>query len=91
MVDYTNITVTRISDTFFLTVLSLVAQRLKHLPRIWETQVRSLGREDPRRRKWQPTPVLLPGESHGGRSLVGYSPLGRKESDTTERLHFTSL
>ena len=38
--------------------------------------------------KWQPTPVLLPGESHGGRSLVGYSPLGHKESDTTERLHF---
>ena len=40
-------------------------------------------------RKWQPTPVLLPGESHGGRSLVGYSPWGRKESDTTERLHFS--
>ena len=42
----------------------------------------------PWRRKWHPTPVLLPGESHGGRSLVGYSPWGRKESDTTERLHF---
>ena len=40
------------------------------------------------RRKWQPTPVFLPGESHGRRSLVGYSPWGRKESDTTERLHF---
>ena len=91
MVDYTNITVTRISDTFFLTVLSLVAQRVKRLLAMQETGVRSLGREDPRRRKWQPTPVLLPGESHGGRSLVGYSPLGRKESDTTERLHFTSL
>ena len=39
--------------------------------------------------KWQPTPVFLPGESHGQRSLVGYSPWGRKESDTTERLHFT--
>ena len=39
--------------------------------------------------KWQPTPVLLPGESHGGRSLVGYSSWGHKESDTTERLHFT--
>ena len=38
--------------------------------------------------KWQPTPVLLPGESHGGRSLVGYSPWGCKESDTTEQLHF---
>ena len=40
--------------------------------------------------KWQPTPVLLPGESHGRRSLMGCSPWGRKESDTTEGLHFTS-
>ena len=38
----------------------------------------------PWRRKWQPTPVFLPGESHGWRSLVGYSPWGRKESDMTE-------
>ena len=36
------------------------------------------------RRKWQPTPVFLPGESHGWRSLVGCSPWGRTESDTTE-------
>ena len=49
--------------------------------------VRGLG-SIPWRRKWQPTPVLLPGESHGGRSLVGYSPWGRKESDLTEWLHF---
>ena len=40
------------------------------------------------RKKWQPTSVLLPGESHGQGSLVGYSPWGGKESDTTERLHF---
>ena len=40
------------------------------------------------RRQWQPTPVLLPGKSHGQRSLVGCSPWGREESDTTERLHF---
>ena len=40
------------------------------------------------RRHWHPTPVLLPGKSHGWRSLVGCSPRGRKESDTTERLHF---
>ena len=53
-----------------------------------ETQVQSLGREDPWRRKRQLTPVLLPGESHGGRNLVGYSTWGRKESETTERLHF---
>ena len=41
-----------------------------------------------RRRQWHPTPVLLPGKSHGWRSLVGCSPWGRKESDTTERLPF---
>ena len=46
------------------------------------------GASEQWRRKWQPTPVLLPGESHGRRSLVGYSPQGHKESDTTERLHF---
>ena len=40
------------------------------------------------RRQWHPTPVLLPGKSHGWRSLVGCSPWGRKESGTTERLHF---
>ena len=51
-----------------------------------ETQLRALGREDPWRREWQPTPVFLPGEFHGRRSLVGYSPWGHKESDTTERL-----
>jgi len=39
------------------------------------------------RRKWQPTPVFLPGKSHGRRNLVGYRPWGCKESDTTERLH----
>ena len=38
----------------------------------------------PWRRTWQPTPVFLPGEFHGQRSLTGYSPWGRKESDTTE-------
>ena len=41
-----------------------------------------------RRRQWHPIPVLLPGKSHGRRGLVGYSPWGLKESDTTERLHF---
>ena len=40
------------------------------------------------RRQWHPAPVLLPGKSHGRRNLVGCSPWGRKELDTTERLHF---
>ena len=43
-----------------------------------ETQVQSLGQKIPWRMKWQPTPVFLPGESHGQRSLVGYSPWGHK-------------
>ena len=43
------------------------------------------------RRKWQPTPVLLPGKLLGWGSLVGYSPWGRKELDTTDRLHFLSF
>ena len=42
----------------------------------------------PWRRKWQTTPVFLPGKFHGQRSLIGYSPWGHKESDTTEWLHF---
>ena len=42
----------------------------------------------PWRRKWQPTPVFLPGKFHGQRSLVGSSPWGCKESDMTERIHF---
>ena len=66
---------------------SLVAQMVKCLqwgrpgfnPRIGKI---------PWRRKWQPTPVLLPEKFHGRRSLVGYSPWGHKESDTTEWLHF---
>ena len=41
------------------------------------------------RRQWQPTPVLLPGKSHGQRSLVGCNPWGREESDMTEQLHFS--
>ena len=39
-------------------------------------------------RQWHPTPVFLPGKSHGRRSLVGCSPWGLEESDTTEQLHF---
>ena len=49
-----------------------------------------MGRRLKREGLWQPTPVFLPGKFHGLRSLVGYSPWGCKESDTTEQLHFTS-
>ena len=53
-------------------------------PATQERQVRSLDREIPCRRALYLTPVFLPGESHGQRSLAGYNPLGRKESDMTE-------
>ena len=48
-------------------------------------------RKIPWRRDWQPTLVVFPGEFHGLRSPVGYSPWGCKESDTTEQLHFLSF
>ena len=50
--------------------------------------VRKIPWDLPWRRKWQPTPVSLPGKFHGSGSLVGYRPWGRKESDTIEWLHF---
>ena len=65
---------------------SLEAQAVKSPPGVPETRVPSLGREDPLEEAWQPTPVFLPGESHGQRGLMGYSPRGRKESDRPEAL-----
>ena len=53
-----------------------------------ELSLIALGQTGARRRRWHPTPVLLRGKSHGRRSLVGCSPWGREESDTTERLDF---
>ena len=67
---------------------SLVAQRVKCLPAMQETWVQSLGWEDPLEKEMQPVLLLLPGKSHVWRSLVGYSPWGRKESDRTERPQF---
>ena len=62
---------------------SLVVQMVKNLPAVQETQVRKI----PWRREQLPTPVFLPGEFHGQKSLEGsYSPWGHKESDTTEQL-----
>ena len=64
----------------------MVAQMVKTVPAMQETRVPSLGWEDPRRREWLPSPIFLPGEFHGHRSLAGYSPWACKESNTTERL-----
>ena len=70
---------------------SLVAQTVKRLPAMQDPGFDSWVGKIPWRRIWQSTPALLPGKSHGQRSLIGYSPWGRKESDTTEQLHFHFL
>ena len=67
-----------------LSVFAQVVQTVKNLPPMQETWALSLGWEDPWRRKWQPTPVFLPGESQGWGSLVGCHRWGHTESDTTE-------
>ena len=59
---------------------SLVAKTVKNLSAMQEIWVWSLGQEDPLEKEWLPTPVFLPGEFHGQRNLVGYSPWGRKET-----------
>ena len=66
--------------------VSQVAQRQRICLPMQETQVQSLGQEDPLEKGMQPTPVFLPGDVHEQRSLVGYSPWDGKESDTTEQL-----
>ena len=62
---------------------SLVTQMVRNLPAMQETQVQSLGQEDPLEEEMA-TPVFLPGESHRQRSVDGYSPKGHKESHRTE-------
>ena len=65
---------------------SLETQTAKDLPAVQETWVQSLSRGEPLGREWQPTPVSLPREFHGQRSLAGYSLWSHKESDTLEQL-----
>ena len=59
---------------------------VKNLPAMGENRFNPWVRKSPFRREWQPTPVFLPGEFHGQRSLVGCSPWGHKESDTLSNL-----
>ena len=66
--------------------VSLVAQTVKNLPAMQETQVSSWVRKISWRREWLPTPVFLPGEFHGQKSLAGYSSWSCKELDTIEQL-----
>ena len=80
---------------FTLSSFLMVAGRISSLVTQWERILLQCRRRErcgfdpwagkiPRRRKWQPTPVFLPGESYGRRGLAGYGPWGHKESDTTE-------
>ena len=66
---------------------SLVAQRLKHLPEMWETWVQSLGREDPLEKEMAPHSSTLAWRIPWMEELGGLQSMGRKESDTTEQLH----
>ena len=68
-----------------------MAQTVKHLCAILETWVRSLGGEDPLEEEMATHSSLLPGESHGQRSLEGYSPRGHEESFITEHTHTLTL
>ena len=65
-----------------------MAQTVKRLPTMQETQVQSLGREDLLEKEMATRSSILAGKIHGWRNLVGYSPWGHEESATTERLHF---
>ena len=67
----------RVDEALMVKNLSANVGDMSHGFNLWVRKI-------PWRRAWQPTLVFLPGESHGQRSLVGYSPWGRKESDTTE-------
>ena len=66
-----------------------MAQMVKNLPAVQDTQVQSLGQEDPLDGAWQLTPGFLPGETHRQRNLAGYSPSGCKELDMTSDLTHT--
>ena len=73
---------------------ALVTQTVKNLPAMGKPRFDPWVGKIPWRREWLPTPVLLPGEFHGQRSLVGYSPWSCKESNATEQLtlyHFSQF
>ena len=61
-----------------------MAQKVKNMPTVEETQVQSLGWKDPLEEEMAAHSVLLPGKSHGWRSLVGCSPWSHRELDMTE-------
>ena len=69
-----------------LLLASLVVQLVKSPPAVQEAQVQSLGQEDPLEKKWQTTPIFLPGKSLGWRSLVGLQSMGYKRKTSKSRM-----
>ena len=76
----------RMSLPYWYIRTSLIAQTVKNMPTMQETWFNPQVGKIPWRRIWQPTLVFLPREAHGQRSLVGYSPWGCKQLDTTEQV-----
>ena len=76
----------KLGQLLYRTWASPVAQMVKNLPEVQETQVQSLGQEDPLEEEMAATPLFLPREFHGQRSLAGYNPWGLEESDMPEQL-----
>ena len=81
----------QLSHSYMTTGKSIALTRQTFVGKVTSMLFNLLSRLVIWRRQWQSTPVLLPGKSHGWRSLVGCSPWGLKESDTTEPLHFHAL
>ena len=73
-------------ELYTYTRASLVAQMVKNPPAMQETWIQPLVRKIPWRSEWLLTPVFLPGESNGQKSLAGFSPWGHKKLDTTKQL-----
>ena len=78
----------QLSHPYMTTEKTIALTRRTFVGKVMSLLFNMLSRLVIRRKQWQPTPVLLPGKSHGRRSLEGCSPWGRWGSDTTERLHF---
>ena len=79
------------SSSIELLRASLVAQKVKHVPTLWETRIWALGREDPLEKEMATLSSTLVWEIPWMEEPVGCSPWGHKDSDTTERLHFIEL
>jgi len=78
----------QLSHPYMTTGKTIALTRRNFVNKVMSLLFNTLSRLVMRRRQWHPTPVLLPGKSHGWRSLEGCSSWGHRESDTTERLHF---